>query len=125
MTKLRIVGHRATTVRAEHTVTIELGAEFELQIEGDLTLPTADGAVLHATSDDYASISSELETLVSAAVTRADADEISGLTLEFDSGARLHVPVDQHYEAWGVVGPGGYRVICMPGGEFAIWSACK
>lgn len=106
-------------------MTIELGAEFELQIEGDLTLRTADGAVLHATSDDYASISSELETLVSAAVTRADADEISGLTLEFDSGARLHVPVDQHYEAWGVVGPGGYRVICMPGGEFAIWSARK
>ncbi|MBF6241306.1 hypothetical protein IU474_30120 [Nocardia otitidiscaviarum] len=63
-------------------MTIELGVEFELQIEGDLTLRTADGAVLHATSDAYASLGSELETLVSAAVTRADADEISGLTLD-------------------------------------------
>ncbi|MFI6867602.1 DUF6188 family protein [Nocardia sp. NPDC050406] len=123
--KLEIVGQSVAAVSAEFTVTIEMGAEFELQIEGDLTLRTANGAEFHATSDDYAAIDSELQSILGTTVMRADADEVRGLTLEFDSGAAIHIPVDQHYEAWGVVGPGGYRVICMPGGELAIWSARK
>ncbi|WP_407670607.1 DUF6188 family protein [Nocardia suismassiliense] len=70
-------------------------------------------------------MSSELESLVGSTVTRADASEVEGLSLEFDSGASIHVPVHDQYESWGIVGLDGSRVICLPGGEFAIWSARK
>ncbi|WP_194837590.1 DUF6188 family protein [Nocardia sp. XZ_19_369] len=123
--QLVIVGQQVAEVVAGLTATIRLGSpnEFELQIEGDLAFGTHAGNWLQATAGEYADIGSELESLVGSTVTRADASEVEGLSLEFDSGATIHVPVHNKYESWGVVGLDGSRVISLPGGEFAIWSA--
>jgi hypothetical protein len=125
--KLQIVGLPVSSVALGFTATIQFGSPdtFELQIEGDLTLHTPAGRVLRAPSNNYAEIGPELESIIDSTVTRADASEVDGLSLEFDSGATIHVPIDQKYEAWGIVGRDGSRVICLPGGEFAIWSARK
>ncbi|WP_141718033.1 DUF6188 family protein [Nocardia altamirensis] len=125
--QLKIVGQQISKVTSGFTVTMEIGplAEFELQIEGELSFRTPAGAVLNALSGSYAEIGSGLEAIVGSTVTRADASEVDGLSLEFDSGAAIHVPVHPKYEAWGLAGVDGSRVICLPGGEFAIWSARK
>lgn len=44
-----------------------------------------------------------------------------GLTLALSS-ATLRVDPDPGYEAWELRGPGTEMVVCMPGGELAIWS---
>ncbi|CAM4301809.1 DUF6188 domain-containing protein [Nocardia ninae] len=125
--QLAIVGQQVADVIVGFTATIRLGSPngFELQIEGDVTFGTHAGNRRQATAGEYADISSELESLVGSTVTRADASEVEGLSLGFDSGATIHVPVHDRYESWGVAGLDHSRVICLPGGEFAIWSARK
>ncbi|MBF6124814.1 DUF6188 family protein [Nocardia brasiliensis] len=125
--QLKIVGLPLATVTLAFTATMRFGSpdEFELQIEGELELRTSTGSVLRAPSNDYAVVAAELDSLIGSVVTRADASESDGLILEFSSGAAIHVPIDNDYEAWGIVGRDGSRVICTPGGEFAIWSANK
>ena len=46
------------------------------------------------------------------------------LRLDFVSGAWIHVPQDDHYEAWEVSGPGGRLVVCPPAGGdgLAVWT---
>ncbi|WP_280443727.1 DUF6188 family protein [Nocardia brasiliensis] len=124
---LQIEGLPVAAVILGATATIRFGEPdaFELQIEGELTFRTSTGSVLQAPSNDYAVVAAELESLIGSEVTRADASESDGLILEFSSGAAIHVPIDEDYEAWGIVGRDGSRVICTPGGEFAIWSANK
>ncbi|MFI5540509.1 DUF6188 family protein [Nocardia sp. NPDC051900] len=123
--EISLVDHRVSEVLIGYAVTIRFGpnSEFELQIEGDIEFTTADGVTSSVSSEDYESIATDLKALVGSAVTSSSAEDGSGLTVVLESGARIYVPVDEEYEAWGVVGPGGYRVICMPGGELAIWSA--
>lgn len=123
--QLGITGQRVAEVVVGFTITIRFGepVEFELQIEGDPRFRTTTGILLTVTAENYADIDADLESLVGSAVTKAVASEADGLNLEFDSGAALHVPVHAKYEAWGIVGIDGSRVICLPGGELAVWSA--
>jgi hypothetical protein len=45
------------------------------------------------------------------------------LALEFDDGSSIHVPADPSYEPWQISGPRGFRIVSIPGGDLAIWSA--
>ncbi|MGX1810190.1 DUF6188 family protein [Nocardia sp. NPDC055321] len=123
--ELKIIGHRVSAVNVGYTVTIELGphAEFDVKIESDLIFRTPAGESRRIASDDFSSISSELDALVGSTIVSANADESQGLTVRVDTGAELHVPVDPDFEAWTVVGVDGSRVISLPGGGFAIWDA--
>ncbi|MFI8977590.1 DUF6188 family protein [Nocardia asteroides] len=55
-------------------------------------------------------------------VVAAHAGDYGELIMRFDNKAMILVPVDQDFEAWGIAGPGGYRVISSPGGGVATWS---
>ncbi|MFD3743694.1 DUF6188 family protein [Nocardia sp. NPDC058633] len=123
--QLEAIGQRVSAVELGYTATIRMGSPtaFELQIEGKLTFRTPNGILLGAPPNDYAGLSSELRSIIDSSVVRADASEVDGLIMEFDSGAAIIVPIDEKYESWGIVGSNGYRVISTPGGEFAIWSS--
>ncbi|MEV0335858.1 DUF6188 family protein [Nocardia sp. NPDC050717] len=123
--QLEIIGKPISEVELGFTATIRIGSpiEYELQVEGEISVRTAEGRLVSAPSNSYVEIRGELESIVGSKVVRADASEVDGLSIELSSGAVLNVPVDEHYEAWGIVGLNGYRVICLPGGELAIWSA--
>jgi len=43
------------------------------------------------------------------------------LKLEFANGDKLAIGAHPKYEAWGVAGDHGLRVICLPGGDLAVW----
>ena len=56
-------------------------------------------------------------------VKEATAFQDGSLELIFDDGIRLSVTPDPDYEAWEIVAPNGFRVVCMPGGGLAVWAA--
>lgn len=43
------------------------------------------------------------------------------LTIRFP-GSELDVAPADDFEAWSIVGPNHERMICLPGGEVAVWS---
>lgn len=55
-------------------------------------------------------------------VKSAATDESGGLLVSFADGTHVHVGSDEEYESWALAGPGGMKVVCMPGGELAVWS---
>jgi hypothetical protein len=60
--------------------------------------------------------------LFGAKVLSAVAFKTGSMRLVFDNGCHLNSRADPSFEAWEVLGPGGWRVISMPGGELAVWS---
>ncbi|MBJ7336666.1 MAG: hypothetical protein JHC64_03145 [Mycolicibacterium sp.] len=55
------------------------------------------------------------------AVEAAHADDVGGLHVTFEGGARIVVGPDPDYESWHVNGPNGALVLSMPGGGLAVW----
>jgi hypothetical protein len=43
------------------------------------------------------------------------------LRATFGDGRTLAVPPLDQYEAWEIRGPGDQGIICLPGGELAVW----
>jgi hypothetical protein len=57
-------------------------------------------------------------------IASAVANGTGWLTVRFESGARLEVGPDGHYENWQLVGPDGILIVGLPsGGEPAVWGA--
>jgi len=52
-------------------------------------------------------------------------DDASTLTITFNNGDVLSAPKDGNYESWSYVDDVGGRVICLPSGGLAIWSALE
>ncbi|WP_371476812.1 DUF6188 family protein [Kitasatospora sp. NBC_00315] len=63
--------------------------------------------------------------LFGAKVLSAVAFKTGSLRLLFDNGCHLTGRADSSFEAWEVHGPGGWRIISMPGGKLAVWSAVE
>ena len=55
----------------------------------------------------------------------SDASTVDGmLLLSFNDGSVLRCEPDDQYEAWQVVGGSPqYLIVCMPGGELAVWDS--
>jgi Family of unknown function (DUF6188) len=43
------------------------------------------------------------------------------LVISFETGLALKVDPDQRYESWQISSDDGLLIVCMPGGELAIW----
>lgn len=72
-------------------------------------------------SDDIESKLS-LGRLFKNKITSFDIDDDGKLSIEFDQNAnKIITKSDMNYEAWEINGPDGFQVVCMPGGELAIW----
>ncbi|MEV6774522.1 DUF6188 family protein [Nocardia sp. NPDC051030] len=117
---LPITGERLTVLSSgPYVLTLGAGVH-ELHIEGELAVHNPDGPTVHRiagephTEDLAAALSGEI---VTAAVTST-----GELRIDLDSGNRLVVEPDRYFEAWHVTAPGQYLIVCMPGGELAVWS---
>lgn len=60
--------------------------------------------------------------LFGARVLSAVAFKTGSMRLVFGNGWHLNSRADPSFEAWEVLGPGGWRIISMPGGKLAVWS---
>ena len=94
---------------------------FEVRIEQPFVVAGSDGEVRLDPEGDPQQMAPALRVL-RRTVEQAIAFKDGGLELTFDDGAVLRVAAGEDYEAWNIVGPGGLRLVSMPGGELAIWS---
>ncbi|HEV8175763.1 MAG TPA: DUF6188 family protein [Actinoplanes sp.] len=118
---LGFAGQKVVAEEFGYTVGIDLTGGYEVRIETGFLLRAHDGDhhIVPGEDDGDAALLGELTGQV---VTMCTADDAGALRVDFDSGARLLVEADPAYEAWTVAGPGGLKVVCLPGGELSIWS---
>ncbi|WP_432760923.1 DUF6188 family protein [Nocardia cyriacigeorgica] len=123
--RLPVAGTRVSEVTIGYTVTVRLGEsfEYELHIEGDLEIFEGSKPPTRFEYECYQEHREQLEALVGSVVETATADSSGSFELGLNTGLCVRVLPDAEYEAWSLVGPRGYRVICLPGGQLAIWSA--
>jgi hypothetical protein len=97
------------------------GEFFEVRIEQPFIFMSGRGGeVLLDPENDPGGLGPVL-TCTRTAVEEAVAFDDGSLTLSFMDGGSLQVPGSPEYEAWGIVGSAGLRVVSVPGGELAIW----
>ncbi|WP_328406946.1 DUF6188 family protein [Nocardia sp. NBC_00403] len=121
--ELPITGQRVSVAVSEYLVEVSTSGGFDLQIEGDMEIESSRGGRWSVALANGGGSQSDLESVLRGAITSAVVNSSGTLTIDLDSGNRLVVPPDEEYEAWTLVGPNGYRVVCMPNGELAIWTA--
>jgi Family of unknown function (DUF6188) len=97
--------------------------ESRVMIENSFTLHTVDGAEHLLDPGERRSLG-PLLAIYPDRLIRASVASDGSLRLDFVSGAWIHVPQDDHYEAWEVSGPGGRLVVCPPAGGpgLAVWT---
>lgn len=106
-------------VQLSPVLVLRAGAEFEVHIEGVVGFETADGA---ACRYRVAEMPDGMESRFTGMLVEVRATEDGTLWLEYESGSSIRVFSDADFEAWSVVGADGFRVVCMPGGQLAVWS---
>lgn len=94
----------------------ELTVGASLQLTGISADGAPAGPVVAGTAD-------VLLRLLEAPVSGADLSDRSTLSITFGGADQrtLSAVADDHYEAWELAGPGGERLVCLPGGDLAIW----
>ena len=96
---------------------------FEFRIGGPFNVRHAGIDVGYsAENDDVATLSGALKLLHKVALT-AVALKDGTLQIVFVDGDVLSVAPDPHHEAWEMSGPNGLKIVSLPGGQLAFWSA--
>jgi hypothetical protein len=91
-----------------------------IRIEGDI-LFTSGGETKTLLGDAHISLAYILAVLEQ----RIDFVKIFNdgkLTLTFSNDITLNILPNDSYETWQITSDNGLRIVCMPGGELAIWT---
>ena len=90
-----------------------------------LTVTTGNGAVITVEGSfsvvDTGTGDARTPQVLGAAIVLAATEHGGDLAVTFDR-ARLDVPANERHEAWNIHFPGRQFIVCMPGGELAVWS---
>ena len=111
-------GAVVTQLRVDNAFTLAFDSEppHLLWIEGGFTYRDPAG-VEHRFDDEYPRTAlGSMLGLVGATVAGVEISPDGTLTLEFESGARTHVPVITQFEAWTLSAPGAATLVSPPGG---------
>ncbi|GAB0105909.1 hypothetical protein JMUB6875_48910 [Nocardia sp. JMUB6875] len=118
---LPVNGQFAVSEPSDFALLVSTDGGFEFRIEGSMHATL--GGESYDLDPGAAPWGGEPARSMRGLIESAEVDDQGALRIFFGSGDMLAVPADSDYEAWKLVGPGGYRVVSMPGGELAIWSA--
>ncbi|WP_375372008.1 DUF6188 family protein [Salinispora sp. H7-4] len=118
---LNVEGQLVTRVCFGAALTILTSGDYELRVETDSIIKTPAGDLVRFDPESPAAAAIHLAQLVRDSVGLADVGNGGDLEVTFESGAQLIVAPHAEYEAWGIVGPNGRRLTCLPGGEIAFW----
>ncbi len=119
---LNLRGQSVTRVCFDAALTLLTSAGYEVRVETDASVQAPGGDLVPFDPESPGATTVRLVSLVRDAVTSAEVGCAGDLLISFESGTELTVAPNSDYEAWGLVGPNGSRVACMPGGEIARWS---
>ncbi|WP_432280731.1 DUF6188 family protein [Streptomyces luomodiensis] len=119
---LKLRGQSVTRVCFDAALTLLTNEDYEVRVETDASIQAPGGDLVLFDPESPGPAAVQLVNLVQDAVASAEVGSAGDLLISFESGAKLTVPPNSDYEAWGLVGPNGSRVTCIPGGEIARWS---
>jgi hypothetical protein len=114
----KLIGHEVG-----FSVLLEFSGGYEVRVETGFTVRTTDGDHRVVPGEDLDSAAAVLGALDRRTVIVASADDVGGLRIDFEGGARVLVGADPDYEAWTVAGPGGFKVVSLPSGGLSVWSS--
>jgi hypothetical protein len=121
--EIPLAGRNLTVVSTEYSLVLRSDNVFEIQVEGQVDFETLEGDRHSVAFDEDVDLDFDANTFFAGKVDFVSASLTGELTIGMESGNRATVAVDDDFESWTIVGPDGYRVVCMPGGELATWSA--
>lgn len=108
-------------VEVEHMLRFWTDSGWQFNLEGDVTLRSGDRTVrIGDVSTSAQSLSDELVGLKGATIEAVSVSDAGDLTIR-SAVAQIDVSADDGFEAWQIYGPSGEIIVCMPGGELAIW----
>jgi hypothetical protein len=124
---LPLSGGKVIQCRFDYALTVIFlagTASYELRVEAPLglTTPTSEGETVLDPEGPPVLMAPAL-SLLHLTVGEATAGEDGRLHISFQDGHALVVPASPECEAWDLVGPNGYRIVCAPGGELVLWSS--
>lgn len=121
-TDLGLRGRTVTSIHVEYTLQLWLSDEYHVTVESPFWVHLPDRSVELSPEADPEEVRALLGRLVGHSIDDAGVSETGVMTIHFDGSTRLKVEPDPAYEAWNVSGPAGFLIVCMPGGELAIWN---
>ena len=114
-------GQKVTQANADFTVSLITDTNHEVRIETDFSVLMSDRDLRVSLETDSIE-QAPFHSLVGQAVTSSMAENSGTLVVAFGDGTTLRVEPNDVYEAWTIAGPDGKKIVCMPGGELAVWS---
>ncbi len=118
---LKIEGHALVRVCFDYALTLLVDPNTQLRLQANVELSDIDGTSVAFQPGGADVPAHRLVGLLHKEITKAWSSDGGVLTLQFACGAKLAATPDPDYEAWEILASDGFRVICMPGGELAIW----
>jgi hypothetical protein len=116
-----------TRVLLDYSVTLQIAdldrPTVEFKLEGPFDHTATDGTTLAVQPEHLGVRAVEVAALHGAVVGEITVSPTGVLTLAFEDGRRIQAVPDPGLETWSFVSHDGGRVICMPGGQIAIWDA--
>jgi hypothetical protein len=107
----------------DYAVTLRLTNDVNVRIEQPFVYRSAEGVEhLIVPGSDPVGLAPVL-SVCRLVVRQGFAFKDGRLELEFEDGSSVNVPSGEDFEPWELFGPGDLRVISVPGGDLAIWSA--
>jgi hypothetical protein len=119
---LGLRGRTVTSIHVEYALYLRLSDRYDVTAESPFRLHLRDRSVELSPEADPDEVRALLGRLVGHRIVDARVSETGSLTICFDDSTRLSVDPDPAYEAWNVSGPAGFLIVCVPGGELAIWN---
>lgn len=120
---LNLRGVRVSRVSIDFRLTLTLNSGWEVALEAPARLSsgsvrTDPGVLLTPETQDVA----VALPLFGLTVLSAVAFKSGTLRMVFEEGTHLTCPTDASFEAWQITGPGGWRIVSLPGGDLGVWS---
>ncbi|MEZ0095741.1 DUF6188 family protein [Streptacidiphilus sp. EB129] len=118
---LKVEGCTLTRISFDYALTLLVDPDTQFRLQANVKLSDTDGTsvTFHPGGADVPA--DRLVRLLHKDIAKAWSSDDGVLTIQFACGAKLMATPDPDYEAWEIVADDGLRVICMPGGELAIW----
>ncbi|RVX46912.1 hypothetical protein EDD27_9825 [Nonomuraea polychroma] len=115
---------QVTQIRVSYQLTLVLDGEAQVDLEAEAVLSEgplrASDVVTSRLVPERQEVAPAL-ALFGTTLLSSVAFKSGMLRLVFDSGMHLNVKPDAGYEAWSVHGPESLCLVCMPGGDVAVW----
>src|ERR1022692_2862519 len=112
-----------TRISFDYAITLltEEGVELRLETQFTFTEPDSEPIVIDPERPDAAAL--KVLGLLHKVIRAFHVAESGSLVLAVEGGSGIRTEADDAYEAWTIAGRRGEKVVCLPGGELAIWNA--